>query len=213
MLSAANGVSQLITDCSTPLRAGEWEAALAHHPDQTFVSFIIDGLRHGFRIGFGGGFPLASSPCNMPPATKQVAAVNMYVEGELAARCFVGPYDPALCPNVHINRVGAVPKGHTPGKWRIITDLSFPAQGSVNDGINLALFSLLYVSVDQVATAAAKLGRGTVLAKVDIESVYRLVHRTTGQATDGHSMEGEDLLRLHAPVWSPFRSEIVHGGR
>ena len=63
---AANGVSQLITDCSTPLHVGEWEAALAHHLDQRFASFIIEGVRHGFRIGFGGGFPLVSSPCQPP---------------------------------------------------------------------------------------------------------------------------------------------------
>ena len=172
---AADGVSQLITDCSTPLRVGKWEVALAHHPDQRFASFVVEGLRHGFRIGFGGGFPLVSSPCNMPSAAEQVAAVDKYVEGELAARRFVGPYDPASCPNVHVNRVGAVPKGHIPGKWRIITDLSFPAQGSVNDGIDPALCSLSYVSVDQVAATAAKLGRGAILAKVDIESAYRLV--------------------------------------
>ena len=172
---AADGVSQLITDCSTPLRVGEWEAALTRHPDQRFASLIIEGLRHGFRIGFGGGFPLASSPCNMPSAAEQVAAVDEYVEGEFAARRFVGPYDPASCPNVHINRIGAVPKGHTPGKWRIITDLSFPAKRSVNDGIDPALCSLSYVSVDQVTEVAAKLGRGAILAKVDIESAYRLV--------------------------------------
>ena len=110
---AADGVSQLITDCttSTPLRVGEWEAALAHHPDQKFASFVVEGLRHGFRIGFGGGFPLVSSPCNMPSAAQQVAAVDKYVESELAARRFVGPYDPASCPNVHVNRVGAVVTG------------------------------------------------------------------------------------------------------
>ena len=60
---AADGVSQLITDCSTPLHVGKWEAALAQHPDQRFASFIVEGLRHGFRIGFGRGFPLVSSPC------------------------------------------------------------------------------------------------------------------------------------------------------
>ena len=66
------------------------------------------------------------------------------LRGELAARHFVGPYDPESCPNVHVNCVGAVPKGHTPGKWRIITNLSFPAQGSVNNAIDPALCSLSY---------------------------------------------------------------------
>ena len=74
---AADGVSHLITDGSTPLRVGEWEVALAHHPDQRFASFIVEGLRHGVRIGFGGGFPLVLSPCSMPSAAEQVAAVGV----------------------------------------------------------------------------------------------------------------------------------------
>ena len=56
------------------------------------------------------------------------------------------------------------------GKWRLITDLSFPPDVSVNDGINPALCSLSYTSVELVAGVAAGLGRGALLAKTDIES-------------------------------------------
>ncbi|KAL5502126.1 hypothetical protein EMCRGX_G008850 [Ephydatia muelleri] len=68
-----------------------------------------------------------------------------------------------------------VPKGHATGKWRLITDLSYTPGKSVNDGINPKLCSLRYTSVDDVATAAAGLGRGALMAKVDIEAAYRLV--------------------------------------
>ena len=57
----------------------------------------------------------------------------------------------------------------------MITDLSFPSGCSVNDGIDASLSSLAYISVDDIATAAAHLGPGTLLAKVDIESAYRLI--------------------------------------
>ena len=57
----------------------------------------------------------------------------------------------------------------------MITDLSYPPNASVNDGIEASLCSLSYVTVDQVASMAASLGAGTLLAKVDIESAYRLV--------------------------------------
>ena len=57
----------------------------------------------------------------------------------------------------------------------MITDLSYPSQYSVNDGIDSALCSLRYVSVDTVANIVASLGVGSLLAKVDIESAYRLI--------------------------------------
>jgi hypothetical protein len=68
-----------------------------------------------------------------------------------------------------------MPKGRTPGRWRIITDLSHPDRASVNDGVRSDLCSLHYTSVLRVATAAMRLGKGALLAKLDIKSAYRLV--------------------------------------
>ena len=56
-----------------------------------------------------------------------------------------------------------------------ITDLSFPPARSVNDGIDPELCSLSYTTVDRAAEIAARLGRGALLAKVDIESAFRLI--------------------------------------
>ena len=86
----------------------------------------------------------------------------------------LGPFDPASLPSVQTSRFGVIPK-NTPGKWRLILDLSDPEGYSVNDGIDPDLCSLSYVSVDEAARAAAKLGRGALLAKVDIKSAYRIV--------------------------------------
>jgi len=71
--------------------------------------------------------------------------------------------------------MGVVPKGHTPGRWRLITDLSFPEGASVNDGIDPYLCSLQYTSVDRVARADQSLGKGALLAKLDIKSAYHLI--------------------------------------
>ena len=67
-----------------------------------------------------------------------------------------------------------IPKS-TAGKWRLILDLSWPDGHSVNDGIDPDLCSLSYVSVDDAARAATRLGQGALLAKVDIKSAYRMV--------------------------------------
>ena len=61
------------------------------------------------------------------------------------------------------------------GKWRLITDLSYPPGLSVNDGIDSNLCSLKYISVDRVAEVIASYQPEALLAKIDIESAYRLV--------------------------------------
>lgn len=67
-----------------------------------------------------------------------------------------------------------IPKKSQPGKWRLTIDLSHPKGGSVNDDINLALCSLTYTSVDEAANAIMELGPGTRLAKLDVQSAYRI---------------------------------------
>ena len=79
---------------------------------------------------------------------------------------------PIPTPKVQINRIGAIPKKHQPGKWRIITDLSHQ---SVNDSIDAHCCSMSYVTVDEIARAALSLGKGSLIAKIDIKAAYRLV--------------------------------------
>ena len=51
MFSAVPGWS----DITSPMSAKAWEAALASHPDIDYRSYLVQGLRDGFRIGFGYG--------------------------------------------------------------------------------------------------------------------------------------------------------------
>ena len=87
----------------------------------------------------------------------------------------LGPFTTSDAPRVHINRFGAIPKKHQPGRWRLITDLSFPVGTSVNDAIDPRPCSMAYVSVDQVAGQALTLGKGSLLAKIDVKSAYCLI--------------------------------------
>ena len=88
----------------------------------------------------------------------------------------LGPLNPMLRGQAAIitNRIGVIPKGNS-GKWRLITDLSHPAGYSVNDAIDPDLCSMTYTKVERVAQRAMHLGTGALMAKVDIESTYRLV--------------------------------------
>ena len=86
----------------------------------------------------------------------------------------VGPFSPQAIPHVHISRFGVIPKGHT-GKWRLIVDLSHPKDHSINDGISKPLCSLQYVTIDDAIKEFIQLGRGALLAKIDIKSAFRLL--------------------------------------
>ena len=160
---------------ATPLRIESWRAELRQHPDQEFAQFLVRGLERGFRIGFR----YVSCRCrsvqrNMLSATQHPEPIEAYLSKEVSAGRIVGPL-PSGISGVQISRFGVIPKPHQRGKWRLITDLSSPSNASVNDGIDSALCSLSYATVDDAVRCILRLGRGSLLAKFDFESAYRLV--------------------------------------
>ncbi len=161
---------------TTPLNISAWQAALSAHPDQALARYITNGLRHGFRVGFCRESPLKPARDNLQSAPAHPEAVDEFITKELALGRMVGPIsDTSHMPPLQINRIGVVPKGHNTGKWRLITDLSFPKGFSVNDGIDPLLCSLSYTTVDDITAKIALLGQGTLMAKIDVESAYRLL--------------------------------------
>jgi len=165
--------SHRFASITTPLCANRWRDALADHPDRAYVSYIVGGIELGFRIGFrANSVTCKSSLKNMPSATHCVQKIDEFLATECAEGRVLGPFDPSVVPNVHINRLGAVPKS-APGKYRLIVDLSYPSGHSVNDGISEAFTSLSYVPVETAAQAVLRMGKGTQLAKLDIRSAYR----------------------------------------
>ena len=90
----------------------------------------------------------------MGSALQNEKVVDAYLQDELAKNNMLGPFTLNSLPNIHINRIGVIPKKHQVGKWQLITDLSFPEGNSVNDMIDPALCSLSYITVNQVAQEA-----------------------------------------------------------
>lgn len=164
-----------LTEVFTPLNPDIWDLALADHPDMPYASYIIIGLQEGFRVGFHRSAPLRSATSNMQSTRLRPSVIDERIADELSKGRMLGPFPPSWRDRLHINRFGLIPKGHDTGKFRLITDPSYPRGRSVNDGIDSDLTSLSYISVDNVAELVQQLGRGSLLAKVDIESAYRLV--------------------------------------
>ena len=175
---ASNHCSEVLMPVQTLLRVEAWEKALSRHPDTAFAHYVVNGLRHGFRIGFNHSSLLRSAATNMESARQHPEIISDYLAKEQSLGRMLGLFTEEMLPNLpslHINRFGVIPKGHNTGKWRLITDLSYPHGQSVNDGIDPSLCSLMYATVDEVAEIVVKLGRGALLSKVDIESAYRLI--------------------------------------
>ena len=162
-----------------------WQAGLSAHPDARFVEYVLSGIQDGFRVGFDYTSSVRSARQNILSAVNHPTVVTDYVESERAKGRIIGPLPVAPGPGpgadggtglgLHVNRMGVIPKGHTPGKWRLITDLSFPEGASVNDRIDAICCSLQYTSVERIATAAQSLRPGALLAKLDVKSAYRLI--------------------------------------
>lgn len=112
----------------------EWCHALQDHPDREFVGYILKGLLEGFEIGWEleREVRLVGARHNLPSAEAQAEVVDEYLGKELKAGRIVLVGDE---PNIHISPFGVIPKKEK-GKWRLIVDLSYPKDHSVNDGIS-----------------------------------------------------------------------------
>ena len=94
--------------------------------------------------------------------------------------------------SVHLSPIGAIPKKHKPGKWRLIIDLSSPAGSSVNDGISSEWSSISYVSIDFLLSLVLEAGKGSTLVKADIKEAYRMLPiHPEDQGMLGIQWEGE----------------------
>ena len=144
--------------------------------DRTLAEVIIQGIASGFRVGFDTSrVTLKAKGSNMQSAAKHEEVVSAYLADEMEAGRVVlaGTPQEAQAMGIHCSPFGVIPKRSTPGKFRLIVNLSAPEGSSVNDGIRKELASLSYVSVDEVAEAVGEMGRGTLMAKMDIRQAYR----------------------------------------
>ena len=159
----------------TPVKVANLLPFLRRHPDQEFAAYIYDGLINGFRVGFNYNLSqLNPNHSNHPSALAHKHDVEERIAAELSAGRLLGPLPAHLLSLVHLSPIGLVPKAHT-NKWRMIVDLSHPANGSVNDGILSSLCSLHYASVDDAVRIIQTLGVGTELVKLDVKDAYRIV--------------------------------------
>ena len=169
-VSPSRGYQQI----QTPLIWESWSSELSLHPDRAYVHYILDGIANGFRIGFDRTCPLRL-PSSMS-LTQNHSIISEYLRRESSLgrmQCLL--IAAASSTSVHLSPVGAIPKRHRPGKWRLIVDLSSPSNASVNDGISPEWSTLRYPTVDHLSTLILQEGKGAFLVKADIKEAYSMI--------------------------------------
>lgn len=185
----------------SPLNVVEFSRALAGHPDPQRVSYVLDGLQYGFKLGFQQSrLKLKSTKKNKLSATQHPTVIDDYLANEVALGRVAGPYARPPLPNLQVSSFGVIPKKGQPGKWRLIVDLSSPPGGSVNDGIDRNDFAMTYIKVDEIIRMVSKFGKGALLAKFDVEAAYRnIAVHPADRALLGLKWRGQYFVDLALP--------------
>ncbi len=69
-----------------------------------------------------------------------------YLTTNITEGWIAGPFPIGAIASLQTNRMGVIPKPRVPEKWRLITDLSFPAGASIYNEIDPAVHLFHYTS-------------------------------------------------------------------
>ena len=165
-------LSPSTTPTLTPLCVRTLAHLLSGHPCREWVNYLLRGFTFGFSTGYTGPYLSRHSP-NLPSTSSRPAVISDYIAKECAAGHTAGSFPNPPLPNFMVNPLGAVPKKRS-GKWRLIVHLSFPSGNSINDGIDITHFPLRYSTVADTMDSCMRLGKGALMAKLDVQSAFRL---------------------------------------
>ena len=151
---------------STRIRADAWARALCNHPDQPFVTVLL--IRLALHKARPAAAPLKTSLQHWKTVIWLMPLLSS--SWQQATWPFLFPN----CSGVIASNLSVVPK-KTPGKWRVIVNLSRPRRASMNDFIKREFTHVAYSSLDDAAPIMHTLGRNTELAKTDIRDAYCII--------------------------------------
>ena len=156
----------------SPVKADKLNSYLADY-DPCERDFLYQGFLTGFHIPYHG--PRISRFCsNQISATKNPAIVKQKIDEEIASGRVLGPFSSPPCDPFICSPLALVPK-HEPGSFRLIHNLSFPPDKSVNSAIDRSDSQVVYDSIDTVISLVKQCGPNALMAKTDITNAFRLL--------------------------------------
>ena len=167
-----NDFNPLPAFSKTPVNAEHLRKELIAYPDQLFVDNLINSFQHGFSIGYSGPEFCNIAP-NLQSASSHSTAIFNCISEELRQKRMSGPFISPPLANFRTSPIGVIPKKDC-NKFRMITDLSSPKGISINDFISDAEASVSFNNFDSAVSIVSSLGRGALMAKLDIKSAFRI---------------------------------------
>lgn len=168
-----NPPRRIPTNVYTPVNIKNFSIALTTHPNQELVAYLINGLKHGFDIGFNKHSPLLSTHTNLKSATDHTHDVTTAICKELVRGHTCGPFATMPIKNLHCSPLGSREKKD--GTRRLIMDLSQPDSASVNNGINKDDFSVEYSHFDDAINLVTQSPKNCLMSKIDIKHAFRIL--------------------------------------
>jgi len=189
------------------MRADVWDAQMALAPSYsvafpTLAAAALRGITHGVDIGFEGARDVNRPSRNLRSALdggRVEQMVGVIVRADVAAGKKAGPFDSPPFEHFSYSPIGAVMKGGSWDKIRVIHHLSFPFGG---DSINASVRDddLVLGRFDDACDAIRALGPGCYLIKLDVEAAYKQVPvRWEDRALLGLKWDGKYYYELTLP--------------
>jgi hypothetical protein len=136
------------------------------------AKFLIHGFQHGFPLGYAGPRIYRDSK-NLKSVIDNIDIAKQKIYDEIDAGRMSGPYATRPISNLRCSPIGLVPKKS--GGFRLITHMSHPASDSVNDYIDPMLTSVKYSDFDNAVKMIKRLGKGTLMGKMDLKNAFRIL--------------------------------------
>ena len=159
--------SQLNPDVWKELLIGYWDQQLPYL------------IKYGFPLDFNKNSKLTATDTNHKSAVAFPKAVEAYIQDETKIWGHSWPVSSSPFDNFHTSPFMTRDKPGAPHR-RVIIDLNFPQGEALNSNISKDQylgtdFMLTLPSIDLITSKVSKLGKGSLLYKIDISRAFRHV--------------------------------------
>lgn len=157
---------------SSPINVSRVLSYLQEYPNHDVVIELGEGFKNGFRLNYTGPRIFRESP-NLLSANEHHEELKLKIGKEVELGRIAGPFKTLPISNLQISPIGLVPKSN--GGWRLITHLSYPNAGGINQFIDPEHCTVKYTSFDRVVEMLSQIGRGAKMGVLDIKNAFRLL--------------------------------------
>ena len=202
----------------SPLNYDNWEFFLSDHPDKNYVNLVLKYIKDGIPLGYTGPRSGVRICPNWASSYQLSEACFEIISKEVRLGRKIGPFQgvpPSMKDFYICSPVGAFQRSS--GKTRIIHDLSWPPEGSVNNFIAKQDYSMVYISVDDAIHDIKQLLKTRAndevyISKCDLSDAFKYIlvdkndHNLLGTSWSFKNEHGHIVTHFYYDVMLPFGS-------